>query len=961
MKLSTIASLLFILVVAAGGALAAGPVATHDLDGATISPKLTMPALKAFGDPTDYGSAAMAGATYLRLLQADITEDNAGNGFTDDDPDDGGWDWTTYDFTHSSGASPGNITGATANGLLQTYLFSGDAAIFTAVKDAADGIVTRGPTQVSSAADALYVLDFADLPECTDPAYYRAAAVAIWDYRMTSTNYSNAEEMAAYIRNYRYPSWPGLIPWDVAPWAEVLMRLEALYPGNGYGAGAVDMAEVLWSDSYDNDPGYFAPYGANMGADPTYADHTFWAYSLGISGLMRCFQVTNTHTDLIPALEAKLLECQYPDGAFSFQYGAEPGFNDRDYQGTAYAVLALHDNVPFTGAALAGFAGGVQWLAAAQHSSGGFLYGDGMHVPEEGGECTAALAYGWMNMGATLLAAPDPAGPIACGDTTMVTFSFDREAATVGVRGYELTLAVSGPVDAFDEGDFTDLGALAALGDSYFRVIDNGDGTFTVNDAVLGLTPGLLDDADLFTLMLIGNGDGPVTVDILGYKLRDPDNAPVFADMVGTGFTVDCTAPDAVDNIVAEPHHNRVHVTWTHDGSDTAVYEIYRALWYDLDPAVSAYPEYDDLPDNEIPTRPSNRDVADVSPEWFYAGSVAVGTTAFDDIFTDFSDRGVYYYEVFAVDAADNGSLAAPDNDRATNYWLGDVDGDGFVNITVDIDALGDCFATTPLDGLYNPHCDVGPTDDWSRLGIPETDNVIDFEDLMIFAMNYAVVSDINKANPVPGSVVNVSWVSLDEGVYALRLLGGAPVQGVHLRAAVDAAVSVSQGDLAGSGPVFFKNVGTGLDVNMATLGVGASFAGTGDLLVVETAAPLSAADLALSLRGTDNRDLEVKFGGTGDAQLPAAYNLQANFPNPFNPTTTIKFALPETQDVRLSVYSIDGHLVATLLNETRGAGHHEVVWTGKDDSGRAVASGTYFYRLAAGPYSQVRKMTLMK
>ena len=64
---------------------------------------------------------------------------------------------------------------------------------------------------------------------------------------------------------------------------------------------------------------------------------------------------------------------------------------------------------------------------------------------------------------------------------------------------------------------------------------------------------------------------------------------------------------------------------------------------------------------------------------------------------------------------------------------------------------------------------------------------------------------------------------------------------------------------------------------------------------------------------------------------------------------------------MRLNVYSLDGRKVATLLNETRGAGLHEVVWTGRNDDGQSVASGLYFYRIDAGPYSQVRKMTLMK
>ena len=64
---------------------------------------------------------------------------------------------------------------------------------------------------------------------------------------------------------------------------------------------------------------------------------------------------------------------------------------------------------------------------------------------------------------------------------------------------------------------------------------------------------------------------------------------------------------------------------------------------------------------------------------------------------------------------------------------------------------------------------------------------------------------------------------------------------------------------------------------------------------------------------------------------------------------------------MKLAVYGLDGRLVATLLNEERGPGLHEVVWTGRDDSGRSVASGIYLYRIEAGPHGSVKKMTLMK
>ena len=144
-------------------------------------------------------------------------------------------------------------------------------------------------------------------------------------------------------------------------------------------------------------------------------------------------------------------------------------------------------------------------------------------------------------------------------------------------------------------------------------------------------------------------------------------------------------------------------------------------------------------------------------------------------------------------------------------------------------------------------------------------------------------------------------------------------------------------------------------------MGNGLGFVGTGELFVLDSGAAISPADLNIDVRGTDNSKLEFNLDKISGTNTPKAFSLGANYPNPFNPMTKINFALPEAQDVVLSVYSLDGRKVATLLNETRGAGDHEVIWEGRNDAGQLVASGTYFYRIFAGPYSEVRKMTLMK
>jgi len=88
---------------------------------------------------------------------------------------------------------------------------------------------------------------------------------------------------------------------------------------------------------------------------------------------------------------------------------------------------------------------------------------------------------------------------------------------------------------------------------------------------------------------------------------------------------------------------------------------------------------------------------------------------------------------------------------------------------------------------------------------------------------------------------------------------------------------------------------------------------------------------------------------------------LGQNVPNPFNPSTSIAFYLPERSHVRIDVYDVTGRLVTTLTDGTRSGGSHTVEWNGSDTSGRSAASGVYFYRLVAGKSVQTKKMILLR
>ena len=95
---------------------------------------------------------------------------------------------------------------------------------------------------------------------------------------------------------------------------------------------------------------------------------------------------------------------------------------------------------------------------------------------------------------------------------------------------------------------------------------------------------------------------------------------------------------------------------------------------------------------------------------------------------------------------------------------------------------------------------------------------------------------------------------------------------------------------------------------------------------------------------------------GAIDASVPAAFALGPNYPNPFNPATTIQYSLPQAAEVRLTIHNAVGQVLHTLVSEYQPAGRYAIRY-----DGRALSAGIYFYRLQAGRVSQVGKMVLLK
>ena len=98
-----------------------------------------------------------------------------------------------------------------------------------------------------------------------------------------------------------------------------------------------------------------------------------------------------------------------------------------------------------------------------------------------------------------------------------------------------------------------------------------------------------------------------------------------------------------------------------------------------------------------------------------------------------------------------------------------------------------------------------------------------------------------------------------------------------------------------------------------------------------------------------------------GEEIVPEQFALLTNMPNPFNPTTTIRFQIPMESEINLTVHDISGRVVTVLANGRYDSGLFSQVWNGKDSRGRDVSSGIYFARLTADDFSATRKMVLLR
>ena len=150
-------------------------------------------------------------------------------------------------------------------------------------------------------------------------------------------------------------------------------------------------------------------------------------------------------------------------------------------------------------------------------------------------------------------------------------------------------------------------------------------------------------------------------------------------------------------------------------------------------------------------------------------------------------------------------------------------------------------------------------------------------------------------------------------------------------------------------------------------------------LFISETAyiSPTDEKEIMFSMRSLDRNNASIDVGykvynqsnhiiSSGRKMIeviaiPAEFALHQNYPNPFNPTTRINYDVPEDGNIQLVIYDLMGRKVTTLLNQSQAAGYHHALWDGKNNQGRNISAGVYFFQLRGKNYTKTIKMLLLK
>ena len=340
-------------------------------------------------------------------------------------------------------------------------------------------------------------------------------------------------------------------------------------------------------------------------------------------------------------------------------------------------------------------------------------------------------------------------------------------------------------------------------------------------------------------------------------------------------------------------------------------------------------------------------------------------------------------------DGNGNGDVDDPADDIFTGTFTTTILGDYTVNGTVNTADFA-LFRDAWLDPQSYLDYDIGPASGEMPKLLPALDSTINFEDLMVFAQmwnwsyqsdNYddstAVLAKITADSPVRLERRENSdngWLPVTEQRFWLDVY----VEEFDEQGLFELTLDVNQSVVSFEGITsflempwtvlhFYHEENGRLTIAGAALAPDHNVNGEEPILAiefrkrVESETVMDLGTALWSLAGEATNYPQSQYRLDLKPPLPEKPVLHQNFPNPFNPVTTIRYELPEEGHLKLSVVNLLGQQIATLYNGLQGEGFHEITWTGRDAFGRNAATGIYFLVLETEDRTHHRKMLLIK
>lgn len=340
-------------------------------------------------------------------------------------------------------------------------------------------------------------------------------------------------------------------------------------------------------------------------------------------------------------------------------------------------------------------------------------------------------------------------------------------------------------------------------------------------------------------------------------------------------------------------------------------------------------------------------------------GTATEGSTSYVDNVTD--GTTVYSYRIKPTDGTNFAIQTSTMYGMANlNANIADFSSDGLVDFT-DFTMFASVYGTTSSN----------PVGTWLSLYDMAPNGTVDFDDFTAFAANYGFGAT-KAAKEIAGVQLPVSNISItmDSKVDVatamyfvnVNINDVAKIDGFNFKLAYDSA-NLTLDSVNGLVGLPLSTTKDGV-IDVANMFNGEQFNGTVTLGFKSNGANSS---YVFELTNAFVNDKEVgvsqitKLSSITAKATPQVYSLSKNYPNPFNPTTTIEYAIPSNGKVELVVYNMAGQKVRTMVNETKEAGFFKAVWDGRNDRGETVASGLYFYKLVSGKFNKIEKMTLVK